>query len=343
MNKTTNENCELKFKEITNKLLIGVDIGGSLLKICILINKDEKIINDYIISKKNFELNDIDSYNLFLTTLQTIDFEKEFLPILRDLNDIVKINEIYATGGGAFKFNSILKKNLNLEFKKYDELKSLILGYVFMNKYNSFYELDNGIMKKIPPSDLLFPHVSANIGSGVSILKVESPKKFERVGGTLMGGGTLIGMAKLTIGMDDYNEILELASKGNCENVDITMNDMNCSKSKESNTGENLSISSLGKIHELVQSGKKDEIKKEDIALSLLNLICSHIAQYSVLYAEKDKIDTIYYFGTFTKNNLMADFALTKASKQWNKNIKVRFNYYGGYLGAIGTLLDEQN
>ncbi len=56
-------------------------------------------------------------------------------------------------------------------------------------------------------------------------------------------------------------------------------------------------------------------------------MICSHIAQYSVLYAEKNKINTIYYFDTFTQNSFVVK-TLYKASKHWNKNIKVSFNNY---------------
>jgi len=41
-----------------------------------------------------------------------------------------------------------------------------------------------------------------------------------------MGGGTLIGFAKKSIGIDNYEEILELASKGNSENVDLTLYDI---------------------------------------------------------------------------------------------------------------------
>ena len=191
-------------------------------------------------------------------------------------------------------------------------------------------------MKKVN-SDLKFPHISANIGSGVRILKVSCPYKYERIGSTLMGGGTLIGLSKLIFGIDNFEEILQLASKGKYENVDLTKKDLKESK----DNSDNMSVSSLGKIHEFIQSGKKAEIKKEDIALSLLNMICSHISQYAVLYAEQYKIDTIYYFGTFTKRNSIVNNILTKASKHWNKNIKVRFNYYDGYLGTIGTLLDN--
>jgi type II pantothenate kinase len=263
MDKNIDENkdkTDLKFKNITKKLLIGMDLGGSLTKICILSGSKEKSINDFLLSKK-FENINLDSINLYLINFPTIDFEKDIIPLLKEINNnIEKIDVIDATGGGAHKFNDALKKNLNIEFTKHDELQSLIFGYKFMNSYSSFYEIegDDNAIKKIAAEELKFPHILANIGSGVSILKVSSKDKFERVGGTLMGGGTLIGLSKLIIGKDDFNEILEFAKKGNNENVDII--------------SDNNIVSSFGKIHEYVQAGKKDEIKKEDIALSILNI-----------------------------------------------------------------------
>ena len=71
---------------------------------------------------------------------------------------------------------------------------------------------------------------------------------------------------------------------------------------------------------------------KEDIGLSLLNMICYYIDQYTVIYAEQNKIDTIYYFGTFTKKNSLAVKTLYRASKHLNKHIKFRFNSNGGYF-----------
>ena len=330
---------DLRVKQIINKLLIGLDIGGTLTKLCIIISKTEKDLEKIISSKKNFKCVEIDSYKLYLYHFQTVNYKKDILPILEDINKIVKIEKIDATGGGAYKYSEIMKNDFGIEFIKHDELRSLIYGYEFMSKYNSFYEIDNNISKPISSSALTFPHISANIGSGVSFLKVTSPFKYERVGGTLMGGGTLIGFSKLIIGIDNYDQILELASKGNSENVDLNLNDIMGGVGDN----ENSVISSLGKVPEYAQSGKKDVLRKEDIALSLLNMICSEITQYAVLYAEKDNIDTIYYFGTFTKNDSIINQTLYKASNHLNKNIKIRFNYFGGYLGTIGSLLEKTN
>ena len=339
-NKNDNILKELKLKKIKNKLLLGFDIGGSLTKICILTEKKEKEINDLLLSKKKFEYIDLNLYNLYLTCFSTNNFEKNLSSLLSELNKLIKIEEIDATGGGAYKFFNLVKNNFNIEFQKHDELQSLKFGYEFMNNYNSFYEIrmDNNTKKKVNVDNLIFPHISTNIGSGVSILKVSTPNKYERIGGTLMGGGTLVGLSKLIFGIDDFDEILNLASKGNHENVDLMKKDI-LKESKD--VSDNFIVSSLGKIHEFIQSGKKEEIKKEDISLSLLKMICSHIAQYSVIYAEQCKIDTIYYFGTFTKKDSIVDDLLNEASKFWNKDIKVRFNYYSGYLGAIGTLLEQ--
>ena len=328
-------NQKLYLKEIKNKLLIGLDIGGTLTKICILCDKNESSVNDFLLSN-NFEKFDLNSYNLFKTFFKTINFETDFFKLVKNLNNIVKINEMDLTGGGAYKYNDIIKKNFDIELIKHDELQSLKYGYLFMNNYKSFYEIENNNIKEVP-ENIKFPHISANIGSGVSILKISSPEKYERVGGTLVGGGTLIGLSKLIIGIDDYDEIVELASKGNNENVDLTKKDL--LKENEELKTDNDIISSLGKVYQYVLNGKKDEIKKEDIALSLLNMICYHISQYTVLYAKQCNTDTIYYFGTFIKKNSIVDKILNQASKHWNKNIKVRFNNFGGYLGTIGTLL----
>lgn len=43
----------------------------------------------------------------------------------------------------------------------------------------------------------VFPYLLVNIGSGVSIMKVESESKYERIGGSAMGGGSFWGLGSL--------------------------------------------------------------------------------------------------------------------------------------------------
>jgi type II pantothenate kinase len=50
-----------------------------------------------------------------------------------------------------------------------------------------------------------------SIGSGVSMIKVSANGKFERVSGTMIGGGTLVGLSNLLTGIRDFDQIIELS------------------------------------------------------------------------------------------------------------------------------------
>jgi type II pantothenate kinase len=49
-----------------------------------------------------------------------------------------------------------------------------------------------------------------SIGSGVSMIKVSNSGQFERVSGTMIGGGTLVGLSNLLTGINDFDEISKL-------------------------------------------------------------------------------------------------------------------------------------
>lgn len=255
-----------------------------------------------------------------------------------------EIDEIQATGGGAYRFSDLMDKKYGIKFIKHDELISLVHGYLFMNNYKAFYYLnEQDQMEKLEGDDLAFPHISVNIGSGVSLLKVLSPDEISRVGGTLMGGGTLIGISKLLINVDNYNDILELAKKGNHTNVDLTIKDIYGGDSLNLNLNSQVVASSFGKIHEYINVDKMDKINKEDIATSLLTMICFHITQLASLLAKENKITKVYFFGNFSRRNSAAIRCLDQCMRFWDRQLSVRYNYYDGYLGSIGTLVELMN
>ena len=66
-----------------------------------------------------------------------------------------------------------------------------------------------------------------SIGSGVSMIKVDSVNgKFERVSGTMIGGGTLVGLSNLLTGINNFEEIVEMAQKGDNGGVDMLVKDI---------------------------------------------------------------------------------------------------------------------
>jgi type II pantothenate kinase len=62
-------------------------------------------------------------------------------------------------------------------------------------------------------------------GSGTAMIAARGPASFEHVTGTAVGGGTLLGLARLLIGTADPNEIARLATLGDPGGVDSTLAD----------------------------------------------------------------------------------------------------------------------
>ncbi|MGH0189648.1 UNVERIFIED_CONTAM: hypothetical protein FKN15_037215 [Acipenser sinensis] len=124
-----------------------------------------------------------------------LDFVKDHL-----VNTETKV--IKATGGGAHKFKDLLEKKLKLKVDKEDEMSCLIKGCNFVLKnipheafvYVKHAEPEFRFQTTHPD---IFPYLLINIGSGVSIVKVESEDKFERIGGSSIGGGTFWGLGAL--------------------------------------------------------------------------------------------------------------------------------------------------
>ena len=160
--------------------------------------------------------------------------------------------QIYATGGGAFKFESVVSERLKLDWMKCDELEMLINGLQFLNEINTdneTYYYDNIVLEKHTNDEEVeeeenssrtrttyikkrinlshaYPYVLVNIGSGVSVLLVNGEKDYKRISGTSIGGGTFLGLCCLLTGCKTYEEAIELASKGDNTKVDKLVGDI---------------------------------------------------------------------------------------------------------------------
>ena len=138
---------------------------------------------------------------------------------------------------------------------KHDEMASLVNGMSFVlhyaNKPAYTVMLDEaGALKKDYTSESrgTKPVILVSIGSGVSIIKVKPFESFERVSGTMIGGGTLVGLSNLLTGIKDFDKIIEMASKGNNSNVDMMVKDIYGQHSPFKELQGDLLASSFAKI-----------------------------------------------------------------------------------------------
>ena len=66
-----------------------------------------------------------------------------------------------------------------------------------------------------------YPYLLVMIGTGVSVLRVDGPRKHERVSGSTIGGGTYWGLCKLLTDAVDFKSALDLAEQGDPSKVDM--------------------------------------------------------------------------------------------------------------------------
>ncbi|KAG4390749.1 hypothetical protein AAZX31_05G036300 [Glycine max] len=201
---------------------LALDIGGSLIKLVYFSrHRDQSTYDKRMINVNNrlgfppngnrrsypilggrlhfvkFETSKINECLDFINSKQLHcgEGESRYSDATTDSNAIIK-----ATGGGAHKFADLFKERLGLSLDKEDEMNCLVAGANFLLKAirrEAFTHMEG--QKEFVQIDTndLFPYLLVNIGSGVSMIKVDGDGKYERVNGTNVGGGTYWGLGRL--------------------------------------------------------------------------------------------------------------------------------------------------
>jgi type II pantothenate kinase len=113
-------------------------------------------------------------------------------------------------------------------------------------------------MHFVSPSDDIYPYLLVNIGSGVSFLKVSGPREYERVGGTSLGGGTLWGLLSLLTGARTFDEMLNMASRGDNTKVDMLVGDIYGTDYGKIGLKSTTIASSFGKVFRMKREAENE-------------------------------------------------------------------------------------
>ncbi|MBA0638097.1 hypothetical protein Godav_000004 [Gossypium davidsonii] len=243
-----------------------------------------------------------------------------------------------ATGGGAYKFADLFKERLGVSIDKEDEMDCLVAGANFLLKairHEAFTHMEgHKEFVQIDHNDL-FPYLLVNIGSGVSIIKVDGDGKFQRVSGTNVGGGTYWGLGS-------FDELLELSQRGDNRTIDMLVGDiyggMDYSKI-------GLSASTIASSFGKAISDKKElqDYRPEDISLSLLRMISYNIGQISYLNALRFGLKRIFFGGFFIRGHAYTMDTISFAVHFWSKGeAQAMFLRHEGFLGAVGAFMSYQ-
>ena len=120
--------------------------------------------------------------------------------------------------------------------------------------------------------------VITSLGTGTACVYADRSGTVEYMGGTGVGGGTLVGLSRLTLGMDNIMNICNLAEGGDLDKVDLRIKHIT-KKDSRLNLQSELTVSNFGMMSEIAE--------KADIALGIINMVFETVGTLSV-FASKN-------------------------------------------------------
>ena len=137
--------------------------------------------------------------------------------------------------------------------------------------------------------------IVVSMGTGTALIYAKKQAQgnvaIEYLGGTGVGGGTLIGLSRLMLGVDTVEHIEQLAKLGDLANIDLRIGDMS-RKNLHPNMNLELTASNFGKVSDLAD--------KNDVALGIANLVGETIGMLAVFAARSYGLDRVVLTGNLT-------------------------------------------
>jgi type II pantothenate kinase len=222
--------------------------------------------------------------------------------VLENKIKIDDIKRIEITGAGAPKIKDDI---FGIPTSRVNEIQAIGIGGMFLSGMNNI--------------------IITNIGTGTVIIEADE-KGIVHFGGSGVGGGTILGLAKKLLPTVEFNGILELAKTGNISQVDLLMGDIsdtNLSFLKGESTASNF-----GKM--------LDTAATEDIALGIINMVYQVIGMLSVFAARARNINRVIVTGNGSANKI-GQKVLSDITGMYG--IEFIYPEYAEYTTAIGAAL----
>lgn len=182
---------------------------------------------------------------------------------------INEIDKIMMTGVGS----SFVKRDLyGLECVRVPEFNGIGLGGLYLS------ELSNALI--------------VSMGTGTALVHAHADGNMNYLGGTGVGGGTLMGLSKLLLSAETVAHIEEYAAAGDLANVDLRIKDITAGDTA-SVLSQDLTASNFGNVSDLAN--------KDDVALGIMNMVYETIGMVSVFAARSVGVDNIVLTGNLTR------------------------------------------
>ena len=131
-----------------------------------------------------------------------------------------------------------------------------------------------------------------SMGTGTALVHAIKNGKMKYLGGTGVGGGTLMGLSKLLLKADSISHIEEYAIEGDLNNVDLKIRDMTATDSMSALL-KDMTAANFGNVSDIAT--------KPDVAAGILNLVFETVGMVSIFAARSCGVRRIVLTGNLTR------------------------------------------
>lgn len=178
-------------------------------------------------------------------------------------------------------------------------------------------------------------HLLVSLGTGTSVMLVDG-HAVTRVGGTALGGGTVVGLGALLLGEARFEGLAARAERGDRRRVDLLVSDIY--RAGEIALGGDLTASSFGKLGRSgLGAPEAPTAAPDDLAHALMGLVGENVALVCGGLAAALGIRRIVYAGSTLRGNSALVEVLRSITAALGREPVMLAN--GEFAGALGALL----
>ena len=182
---------------------------------------------------------------------------------------LADIESVLMTGVGS---SHLSKPIYNLPCDTVPEFRSIGLGGLYLS----------GLERAIVVS----------MGTGTAIVYAEAGKEPEYLGGTGVGGGTLVGLSRKMMGLEDIDYIQALANDGDLSHIDLRIGDIT-KKDENLSMPDHMTAANFGKI--------TDGATDADMAKGIINMVFETVGMLALFAARAHGVKDIVLTGNLTR------------------------------------------
>ncbi len=175
-------------------------------------------------------------------------------------------------------------------------------------------------------------YLLVSLGTGTSVLLVDE-LAVVRVGGTALGGGTLLGLGAGLIGVGGFEELTALADQGRREEVDLRVSDIY--RAGEIPLAGDLTASNFGKLSRRLEAG--EQVEPAHLAHALMGLVAENVALVCGGLAATHQVQRIVFAGSTLRRNPTLVRILDTITRALGRT--PHFLRDGEFAGSLGALL----